>query len=72
MTIKTLQKHIATTRLKLDALRKERNVLIRNRYKELYNIETWHKVRAEYVYSTIAKESGLSISLVKKIIHPKK
>lgn len=54
--------------MKLKALRKERNDLIIARYKELYNIETWHKLKAEYVYATIGKESGINTSLVKKVI----
>ena len=72
MTIKEVTQKIAFTQLKLDALRQERNDLIKARYKELYNIETWHKLKVEYVYSTIAKEAGLKSSFVKKLIQKHK
>jgi hypothetical protein len=68
MSVKEINHAIDRSRTKLEALIKERNQLIISRYKELYNIDTWHKLKAEYVYSTIAKESGLSISLIKKVI----
>ena len=68
MSLQDINPTIERTRCELDALIKERNNLIISRYKELYNIDTWHKLKAEFVYSTIAKESGVSLSLVKKVI----
>jgi len=68
MSLKEINQAIDQNRHKLDELIKERNELIICRYTELYNIDNWHKLKAEYVYSTISKESGLSISLIKKVI----
>lgn len=68
MTIKEIVTKLALAEEHIEVLRQDRNDWIIKRYKELYNIDTWHKIKAEFVYSTIAKESGLSTSLVKKVI----
>lgn len=64
-----IQAEIERLSKKLAELRNERNDLVRQRYQELFNIQTWHKIKAEWVYQEIAKETGLTRQLVKKIIH---
>lgn len=68
MELKDTKSEIERAETHLRKLKTERDDLVRTRYKELFNIETWHKYKTEYVYSVIAKESGLSIPLIKKII----
>ncbi|MEJ1242118.1 hypothetical protein WBG78_28480 [Chryseolinea sp. T2] len=53
-------------------LLRQRNNLIVERFKELYNINNWHYLKLEYVYSVIAKEFKLSTRTVKAIIYSAK
>lgn len=46
----------------------ERNKLIRKRYEELFNINTWHMTKAYYVYMQLAKEFKVSVSTIKNAV----
>lgn len=58
-------------RLNEEMLRQDRDESIKARYRELYNINTWHQIKAGYVYMRIAKEYGISTVSVRRIIAQK-
>lgn len=65
---KEIKKEILDVKNRLNQLVAERNKLIRDRYVELYNINTFSQLKVGHVYNTISKEFELSEPTVKSII----
>lgn len=47
----------------------ERNKEIWSRYKEMWNIETYHKTKVGYVYMQLGREYGLAAETVREIVY---